>query len=173
MKYNKHLLCDARQLVRLCCLLLVLLFPFGKAAAAETSYTLIISLTDGTEETIHLSRYPVITADAKYVYVKATSFEASYLYADFSEFRFESRTTTDINPATGEKRFGFEYIDNDNVTLSGLSGTEHISLFDASGKQLSMPFDGGEGTITIHLSHLSRGAYIIQVNKQSYKIFKQ
>jgi len=154
--------------LRLCCLFAVLL---SGAAAHGEEYALHVELQNDSV-TIHLDRKPEVTFDGIHVNIVANdNFQKSYEYAEVVKIYFENSITTGIAPSSGS--LGFYYLNNESVRLTGLKGTEKIALYDASGRMLQMPFHGSTGDMTISIAHLNRGAYIIQIDKQSYKIFKR
>jgi len=155
------------------CLRLGFLFALllSCASVRGEDYRLYVSLKSGNEVFFHLSEYPVVTFDGNGVVINAKGTFETHLYDDVADLHFTNLTTTPIDEASG--CFGFHYLSDETVRLTGLKGTEKISLYDASGRMLQMPFHGSTDDLTISLSHLSRGSYVIRVDNQSYKIYKK
>jgi hypothetical protein len=60
----------------------------------------------------------------------------------------------------------------DNLTISGLSGSENIILTDISGRTLYTAKANGATEIQLPVNHLAKGMYFVRVNNKTMKIIK-
>ena len=95
---------------------------------------------------------------------------------DFTASNIVKVMLTDIS-STGiddvESSRGDIQLSNDEVRMSGLVAEESVTLYNVNGVLLSSWKVTSTGELTISLSDLSRGVYIIKANHQSFKVTRQ
>ncbi len=116
------------------------------------------------------------------------SSEPRIVFEDSKVTLITNTTTVDFSPEEVEKVYmaesstnihnvkdsdGTIRIQHDQVCLSGYAANEPIMLFTIDGRQLQSHHVGADGRLTISLSQLPSGTYIIKTNHQSVKITKK
>ena len=150
-------------------LLTTLLFPLCMLAADRT---LVIEMNNGHTAFFLLNEKPVLTIVGQQLNIATITVQTSYPRSDVKRFYFTGGNTDDIL-SSQENKLLFHQIDSDNLEISGLSGKEHITLYDMSGHQLGHVNTTGDKAI-ISLSGHRKGIYLIKVgNSQTIKFIKR
>ena len=162
-------------------MILTLLFTLmggGTVLASHDGDVLRIVFKDGQEFGYSLDEKPVVTFDGTSVLVKTSNFSMSlpetYSYNDIAKIDFVDKATSDIKQTsqTGQL-MTITYLDGENVTISGLDKKAQWRLFGIDGKQYQVPSNLAGDALTISLSPLVKGVYIIRIDKYSFKIRKK
>lgn len=150
----------------------------GTVLASHDGDVLRIVFKDGSEFGYSLDEKPVVTFDGTSVLVKTSNFSMTlpdnYSYSDIVKIDFVDKATTGIEKSSqGSQLVTITYLDGENVIISGVDKQAQWRLFGIDGKQYQVPSNLAGDALTISLSPLVKGVYIIRIDKYSFKIRKK
>ena len=160
---------------------LTLLFTFMGGETVLASHdgdVLRIVFKDGSEFGYSLDEKPVVTFDGTSVLVKTSNFSMTlpdnFLFSDIVKIDFVDKATSGIEKTsqTGHT-MTITYLDGENVIISGVDKKAQWRLFGIDGKQYQVPSNLAGDALTIILTPLVKGVYIIRIDKYSFKIRKK
>ena len=161
-----------KALLRAFALLTLLLLPAQAVLArvAEENVTcMVLTLTDGTVNRFALTDAPTVTYEGENLVVSTGDEQFTTALSGISQLTFEqvplgigemAKESTKPVFTPGQARF------------EGLSTHATVSVYTIDGKMLSSTRANEEGTVSIDLSALPQGVYILRTPNQSYKIKK-
>lgn len=76
-------------------------------------------------------------------------------------------------PETAGQGLTFQFTDGKTVLIGGLMPEQQVRVLTLDGRQISANMTNEVGIVSIDLSPFSQGYYIINIGKQSFKIFKK
>lgn len=140
----------------------------SQGAAAEY---LIVSFRDGTTTSFDLEDRPVVSLQTPMMTIKASTVEAEYDCDSVEKFVIGDPGSTAPALAEGETRL--TYRDRNSASVSGLEPGTRVTLYSTDGKTAASAVADASGSVTLDLSALSAGTYIISVsNGQSFKLIR-
>lgn len=139
--------------------------------AQNTVKGLVIETAKGERVEFALTENPKLTYDGNTVTLTTTTVSVDYSATDIIKVVVADVSSTSVDAV--EVRDGKIQLLNDEVRMSGLSAGETVCLYNVSGTLLSTWQTTNYGELTITLSDLSRGIYIIKANHQSFKVTKK
>ncbi len=147
----------------------ILIALFATSIRADEAPTaLIISMTDGSRQSIELSEKPMVTIADEMLNVKGASTELNLELNKVKDFTYG--TTTGIAVAQTSESFVRK---GENLIFSAESGSIEVVLTSVSGIVMrSVTVADGE-SLTLSLTDLVPGVYIVTVNGVSSKIVKR
>lgn len=154
-------------------LMVLVLLGFGtaKADAQSTVKGVVIETAGGQRTEYSLTDTPKLTYDGTTVTLTTTKVSV-YFTASF----IEKVMLTDIS-STGidevENGRSDILLSNDEVRMSGLADGESVALYNVNGTLLSTWKATCTGELTISLSDLQQGVYIIKAKHQSFKVIRK
>ena len=161
-----------KALIRAFALLTLLLIPAQAllARVAEENVTcMVLTLTDGTINRFALTDTPVVTYEGENLVVSIGEEQFTTTLSGISKLTFE-QVSTGISEMVGESpKSAFT---PGQARFEGLKTHAIVSIYTIDGKMLSSMRANDEGTVSIDLSTLPHGFYIIRTPNQSYKIKK-
>ncbi len=161
-----------KALIRAFALLTLLLIPAQAllARVAEENVTcMVLTLTDGTINRFALTDTPVVTYEGENLVVSIGDEQFTTTLSGISQLTFE-QVSTGISEMVGESpKSAFT---PGQARFEGLKTHAIVSIYTIDGKMLSSMRANDEGTVSIDLSTLPHGFYILRTPNQSYKIKK-
>ena len=160
--------------------LLFLLSLRAPLLASNEPSQLVVKLKDNTEKIFVLANKPVITFDTGKFYINTTDFSAEL--SDVQEFSFKTEAVTpptgidDVrkdHAADSSSPFTFRFVDGKTVSISGLDDSVRIKVYSLSGTTVNARIERGNYSAVVDFGNQPAGVYIIQANKQSFKIIKR
>ena len=133
------------------------------AAAQETTTHLTVNLHDGTTEHYKLLDEPTVKMVNHQIVVSSPTVEGTYDFEKVSHFSFEQRKeeTTEISDImTADTSFAFSFVDNATVIISAPE-LEWVNVFNVGGVQISTANADSDHVVTLDISKLPAGTYII------------
>lgn len=138
---------------------------------------LVLKMSDESTKLFALDSLPTITlADGKFT-VTSGSVTTDYDQSEVTEYYFEkvdSATADSVTAVVGPagSRFTLTYVDNDHVVITGTKARK-AQLYAQGGQLLATQPTAG-GSVTVSLSSLQRGIYVLRLeNDHSFKIIKK
>lgn len=97
------------------------------------------------------------------------------LYDQVTAINFVDAESTGIDhvAATEGKIPQIIFLNSSMLQLSGISKGTIVKMYSLEGKMVSQDTASNDGIITISLSQLPKGAYIVRTNQKSFKIIKK
>ena len=136
-----------------------------------TSYCVVIEIDGGEQTEYALTENPKLSFDGKTIILTTTKVRIEYSATDIAKVALKDISTTDIEGV--EERQRQIQLLNDKVHMSGLVAHETVQLYSMGGVLLSTWKATNNGELTINLSDLQRGVYIIKANHQSFKVTRK
>ena len=123
----------------------------------------------------YLEDEPTLNFTETGIEFKSPSAEVSLDFTSIGEIVFNENVTPSGISMTEANRQGlyFQFTDGNTVLLGGVVSDQPVSVLALDGRQVSVHTTSNGSTVSIDLSSLSRGYYIINVGKQSFKVFKK
>ena len=155
-----------KRTLSLICLLLTLT---GIKAADRT---LVVETTTSGRLSIRLSDNPEITFSGQTMLISSAAGNYSLEISDIVQYAFESVATGLGQVPSDELRFC--YSANGQITIEGAESPSDVRLYAVDGRELPIQVSANGDRITVSLSTLPKGVYIISANnKQNLKIYKR
>ena len=153
--------------------LFMILFSSG-CCLAESAYQLVLEKKDGSTIRYVLSDKPVVTFAGTQVQVKSAKAETSYERSDVSRYYFED-VANGIDVVTDDdSSLRIDYSSADRLTAYGLSDAGAVGVYDLAGRLAPAGICVSDNAVTIDLSVLPAGVYVITLpNHPTLKIKKQ
>ena len=142
-----------------------------KAYAQSTVKGVVIETAGGQRTEYALTETPRLTYDGNTVTLTTTKVSVDYTASNILKVMLTDISSTGINDV--ESSLGNILLSNDEVRMSGLAADESVTLYNTNGMLLSTWKATSTGELTINLSDLSRGIYIIKTNHQSFKVTRK
>lgn len=146
----------------------------ASAGENDPNDTLVVELLSGDSHYYQLSEQPIAKmGDAQLGIYKADELLCEYAFDEVSKFYFTNDVKTDKLTAPKANDFMFKYLDN-RIELYGIVPTSEISFYDISGNKRMSVNSGEETSLSIDISSLSAGVYVIQIPSiKNIKIIKK
>ena len=141
------------------------------AEAQSTVKGIVIETTGGERTEYALTETPKLTYDGNTVTLTTTKVSVDFTATDIVKVVLTDISATGIDAA--ETMQGKVLLLNDEVRMSGLVAHETVQLYSMGGVLLSTWQASNNGDLTITLSDLQRGVYIIKANHQSFKVTRK
>ena len=154
-------------------ILCVIAFLAFGCCTAFGQHQFVVELNSSNIVRFVLSDYPVVTFSGTKVYIKSAKAEAVYDRSAVSKYYFDDAVDDIAEVTIPSSELRIEYTSPEYVRIYGLTQSDNIKLYDITGKQLPADSISSDVALTINLSPLSSGVYIIALpNHQSIKIKK-
>ena len=80
---------------------------------------------------------------------------------------------TDVENPLHESKPTFHFVDRETIVISGVDVASHVSLYTLDGKNIPVDARIVNDEVTLSLSGLHAGVYIIKTNSHSFKFNKK
>lgn len=158
--------------LRIILMTLVLLGLGAVGAEAQGTVKGIVIETAGGQRTEYaLTETPKLTYDGNTVTLTTTKVRVDFTASNIVKVMLTDISSTGIDDVESSR--GDIQLSNDEVRMSGLVAEESVTLYNVNGVLLSSWKATSTGELTISLSDLSRGVYIIKANHQSFKVTRK
>lgn len=141
------------------------------ATNAFADYALQLHLKDGSLQTFLIASKPSLTIVDGTLFIKSGQTEFSCQLGQVDYYDFPS----DIDPTKVETIDSQATIqmNGDCICFSGLNGNAKVAVYTADGKKIRNITTDGQGNVTIDISSLPQGIYVINVGNYSTKVIKK
>ena len=150
---------------------------FAQTVQEKIITYLVLTETNGTKTEFALNSYPVITIEANDLVITCEGKKLSTALTGVQDYHFiEKKVTTSISsvPANDPKgetttpSFSFN-----NAEVSGLKAGARVVIYNLNGTQISSVTADGEGRVTLDLSSLPKGVYILRTPTKNFKFMNK
>ena len=135
-----------------------------------TALTLLMK--DGTTNTVRLVSEPVISIDDSNLRIKGRWLDLSLPLSSVVRYTFESYDFTAVEETADNHKVQID-IEGEQLVISDLKAGTDVSIFDLQGKLLRRAAVTTDGRLSLSLSGMPVGVYIVKANEITYKILKQ
>lgn len=132
---------------------------------------LVLQHADGTQTVIGLYKEPRITFDANSFIIHSPVLDMTFPKENVVKYTFEDRGGDTANETVPPNMLHIE-VSALEIHISGYKEKSPVSLYDITGKKLPVVMKGSESFLTISLSSLASGIYIVKIGDQSFKFSK-
>lgn len=147
----------------------LLFFALVLAANTLRAQTLVLHHADGTTTDVDLFTTPRIHFQNDKVLITSTVLDMEYSKDDIFRFTYKG-IATNIDKPTNNENFKQE---NDKLVFYGVKAADNIALYKQNGIRVPVRVQKNGSMITLPLSHLSQGIYILNVNGRTSKFTKR
>ena len=140
--------------------------------AFAQGYWLVVWLDSGGRISYPLTERPKVTHSGAVLTVSTTGTTVEYTKPEVHKFTLSDTdlggVESSVADSAGElSRFG------DTVELSGFAAGTSVSIYSVSGQRVISGRTLEDGTLTLDLSHLGSGIYLVTTGSITHKIIKR
>ena len=148
----------------------LLLLLYGTCCIAQTK-RVVLETTFGERMICQFSENPKLTHNDKTVTLATSRVTVTYQTSEITKVYIDGDSSTKIESVNidGEKII----INDDAVYLTGLSNGQIIRVYSVKGDLVKSLPVSDNGSVTIQLTNLPKGLYIIKTKNQSFKITRK
>lgn len=134
--------------------------------------TLVLWHANGKTTEISLSKKPRVTFSADKVLVKGSGINFEYSANDIVKFTYKKEdVVNDIDAPNNEVNF---FRDEEHIVFNGIKSTDEVALYKLNGSRVPVQLThSDDNKVTLSLSGIPSGIYILKVNGKTTKITKQ
>ena len=127
---------------------------------------LVITTTDGTRSEFELNTKPVITLVKPYLVLEANGTQVTFEQEKLLSMKYEQMPDPSaINGLRMDK-------EGENIRFNNLPSNAEVSIYSLDGKLLMTQKPSENQSLSLPLSSLKQGVYLVKVNGITYKISK-
>ena len=156
-------------------LLSLMLALAAMTVQAQDEYsTLVVETMEGTKLEISLQKAPKVQMTDNAFIITCGEEIIGYTYGEVRKYYFKLSKYVSVEPVADERTIRVTFVDNATVVISGVDNPEVIRLYTLNGARVAPQVEVVEGVITVSLSALDAGFYILNIdNEQSFKLLKR
>ena len=134
--------------------------------------TLVLWHANGKTTEISLSKKPCVTFSADKILIKGAGINFEYPSNAIVKFTYKTEdVVNDIDAPYNEFNF---FRDEEHIVFNGIKSTDEIALYKLNGSRIPVQLTySDENKVTLSLSSIPFGIYILKVNGKTTKIVKQ
>lgn len=148
--------------------LFLFLLAFSQQAMAQDKATLVLYHADGTTTDVALYLKPRVVFDGDLVRITSTVLDMEYPKSNILRFSYKG-SGTGITAPKNEANYTRE---GDRLVFHGISSSDKVAVYTFDGirvpVRLSTTIDG----VSLSLSSISKGVYVLSVNGKTSKFVK-
>ena len=144
---------------------LVLLLLLAANSRAQGNATLVLWHSDGTQTDIELFTMPQISFSGDQVVITSDVLNMEYPKTNVLRFTFKGNGTG-IKAPQADADYS---IRDGQLTFHGISSTDRVAVYNASGIRVPARFAVNGSDISLSLSSIPSGVYILSVNGNTSK----
>ena len=153
----KMLLAGLIMLAALCC---------GQQAMAQT---LVLHHADGTTTDVELYTMPQVTFQNDKVLITSTVLNMEYPKENVLRFTYKGGTATSV----GKLKPNADYTQkNDQIVFHGIKSADKVAVYSANGIRVPVRLVRCGSDVTLSLSSIPSGVYLLNVNGKTSKFTK-
>ena len=154
------------------CVLICFFCVIEGDATPPGKYNLIVHLKNGTKQTFMLSSRPNVSFESERFVISQEASNVEFSCENVVRFSFADKNSSDIR---GLQQDGLliSYTDPQHVVIYGVNGKAKVSVTNMEGKVQSCKTNRKDNGLSVSLESLSKGVYVITVDKQNFKIIRK
>ncbi len=147
-------------------ILLLTVFYSGTLSAQR----LVIWQKNGTKVSFDLDEQPKTTFTTEDLVITTATATISYPLGKIQRYTYESG---EVNVRDVKSKGICIWHDGDNIIIKGLPKGKSVTVYSIDGKQLLTKPSAGSERLTLSLSDLPAGAYVVKADEITYKFSKR
>lgn len=145
------------------------------AASLGYDYSLIINKLDGTQVEYKFEVMPVATIDGDDLCIStdADPTKVRYPIAELNNLTFRSEVNAGVNDLSADTAPRVSFIVNrQSLEAEGLPAGAMLTVYAANGTLAAQCRANASGAVSINISHLGHGIYIVKAADHSFKFIR-
>lgn len=145
--------------------LFLFLLAFSQQAMAQDKATLVLYHADGTTTDVALYLKPRVVFDGDMVRITSTVLDMEYPKSNILRFSYKG-SGTGITAPKNEADYTRE---GDRLVFHGISSTDKVAVYTANGIRVPVHLSAVSDGVTLSLSSIPQGVYVLSVNGKTSK----
>ena len=141
---------------------------WSAAEVAAQGQILVLHHADGKTTEVELYTLPRIQMAADKMTITSQGVSQEFAKADVVRFTYKG-INSGISVVKPETRYR---VDEDQVTFYGISATDRISVYNASGVQIPVRLTADGNDAVLSLAQLPQGVYLVTINGRTLKFIR-
>lgn len=139
---------------------------YGQRVMAQT---LVLHHADGTTTDVELYTMPQVTFQNDKVLITSTILNMEYPKDNVLRFTYKGGTTTSV----GKLKPNADYKQkNDQIVFHGIKAADKVAVYSANGIRVPVRLVRNGSDVTLSLSSIPSGVYLLNVNGKTSKFTK-
>jgi hypothetical protein len=148
--------------------LFLFLLAFSQQAMAQDKATLVLYHADGTTTDVALYLKPRVVFDGDMVRITSTVLDMEYPKANILRFSYKGSGTG----ITAPKNEADYTRDGDRLVFHGISSTDKVAVYNSDGIRVPVHLSAASDGVTLSISSIPKGVYVLSVNGKTSKFVK-
>lgn len=145
--------------------LFLFLLAFSQQAMAQDKATLVLYHADGTTTDVALYLKPRVVFDGDLVRITSTVLDMEYPKANILRFSYKG-SGTGITAPKNEADYTRE---GDRLVFHGISSSDKVAVYNSDGIRVPVHLSTTIDGVSLSLSSISKGVYVLSVNGKTSK----
>ena len=150
-------------------LTLAMMLGMGIHALAQGNATLVLWHPNGTTTEVELYKQPRVRFLNDSVFITSTVLDLKYDAKDILRFSYKGNGTG-ISLPQSETNYQQE---NGQLVFNGVKLTDHVALYTTNGIRVPVRLSSVNGHVSLPLSSVPKGVYVLNVNGKTSKFTKK
>ena len=147
---------------------LFVLLVFSQQAMAQDKATLVLYHADGTTTDVALYLKPRVVFDGDMVRITSTVLDMEYPKSNILRFSYKG-SGTGITAPKNEADYTRE---GDRLVFHGISSSDKVAVYNSDGIRVPVHLSTTIDGVSLSLSSISKGVYVLSVNGKTSKFVK-
>ena len=152
--------------------ILLAMYSLLPVMASNEGDAVVVETRDGSLSIFVFTDKPVISFDGKNLTIN-TKTATLFDFGVVKKVYFEDQVAADVDNLLQEAKPTFHFVDRETIVISGVDVASHVSLYTLDGKNIPVDARIVNDEVTLSLSGLHSGVYIIKTNSHSFKFNKK
>ena len=148
--------------------LFLFLLAFSQQALAQDNATLVLHHADGTTTDVALYLKPRVVFDGDLVRITSTVLDMEYPKSNILRFSYKG-SGTGITAPKNEADYTRE---GDRLVFHGISSSDKVTVYNSDGIRVPVHLSTTIDGVSLSLSSISKGVYVLSVNGKTSKFVK-
>ena len=149
-------------------ILILALLMFALNASAQNNATLVLWHADGTTTDVALYLKPRVVFDGDLVRITSTILDMEYPKSNILRFSYTGKGSSISNPQS-EASFTR---DGDRLIFHGIGSTDKVAVYNSDGIRVPVQLSAASDGITLSISSIPKGVYVLSVNGKTSKFVR-
>ena len=150
-------------------ILILAMLMFALNASAQNNATLVLHHADGTTTDVALYLKPRVVFDGDLVRITSTVLDMEYPKSNILRFSYTGKGSSISNPQS-EASFTR---DGDHLIFHGIRSTDKVAVYNSDGIRVPVQLSAASDGVTLSISSIPKGVYVLSVNGKTSKFTKR
>jgi len=147
---------------------LLILLACSLHSFAQDNATLVLHHADGTTTDVALYLKPRVVFDGDLVRITSTVLDMEYPKSNILRFSYKG-SGTGITAPKNEADYTHE---GDRLVFHGISSTDKVAVYNSDGIRVPVHLSAASDGVTLSISSIPKGVYVLSVNGKTSKFVK-